>query len=65
MRPWLSTTKKEPLTEENGEKFGFLDHSEEQVPVDVLDGVLFHLVQDPSQQFALFARISCKKKAQT
>ena len=45
------------LTEEDAEEFLLCDHLEEQVAVDVLDGVLLHLVQEPRQELAFLTRI--------
>ena len=46
------------LTEKDGEELVLLDHGEEQLPVDVLDRVLLHLVQEPGQQLPALAGIS-------
>lgn len=45
------------LTEEDTEELLLGDHLEEEVAVDVLDGVLLHLVEQPRQELALLARI--------
>ena len=46
------------LTEKHCEELKVFNHPGEEVPVDVLDGVLLHLVQEPGQQLGLLARVA-------
>jgi hypothetical protein len=50
---------REVLTEEDGEELEVVDHLVEKIPVDVLYGVLLHLVQQPGQQLCLLSCVSC------
>lgn len=60
--PFPIATVLASLTEEDGEELGVVDVLEEEVPVDVLHRVLLHLVQQPSQELVLLARVACRKE---
>ena len=46
------------LTEEDAEELLLGDHLEEEVAVDVLDGVLLHLVEQPGEQLRLLGSVA-------
>ncbi len=46
------------LTEKDSEEFVLSNHFDEKIAIDVLNGVLLHLVEKPGQEFAFLPRIS-------
>ena len=46
------------VVEEDGEELELVDHLGQQLPVDVLHGVLLHLVEQPGEQLRLLGSVS-------